>query len=188
VTQEILCSGTTRDIVGLVEQCNFPAEAFLLVERLPQQVVNDKRERENLLRFARVGDGIDFAPYTSGRIFNQHFELRWEKEAETTRVVYLGEEREIPELTKDKDTLQYLKPASNPKYYHLFGERLDKATLEDMGIEPEEGYYAEVRIPRLLHYPVLEQPQRVQLVVREYMDKETGRVQLFRFQGLKPAE
>src|SRR5260221_13270951 len=122
MTQEILCSGTTRDIVGLVEQCNFPEEAFLLVERLPQQVVNDKRERENLLRFARMGDGIDFASYTSGRIFNQHFELRWEKEEETTRVVYLGEEREIPEFTKNKDTLQYLKPASNPKYYHLFGE------------------------------------------------------------------
>lgn len=188
MTQEILYTGTTQNIADLVKQCNFPQEAYLLVERLPQQVVNEPEDRQDLLRFARLSDGIDIAPYTSGRIFNPKFELRWEKDAETTRVVYLGEEREIPELTKHKGALE---PAGKPKHYYLFGERLDADDLATMGIgiKPGEGYYAEVRIPRLLRYPehpASEKKRRVQLMVGEYIHKELGRV--FRFQNLEPAE
>jgi len=186
VTQEILCTGTTHNIVDLVKQCNFPPEAFLLVERLPQQVVNDDSERQALLRFARLRDGVDIAPYTSGRIFNKKFELRWEKDAGTIKVIYLGEEREIAGLTKQKEPL---KPAGDLKHYYLFGERLDAADLAAMGLKQGEGEYtayAEVRIPRLLRYPISKQAQRVQLIVGEYINSETGRV--FRFQDLVPAE
>ena len=50
----------------------------MLVERIPQHIVTDEGRRD-LLRFARLGDKVDIALYTSGRIFDKDFELRWEK-------------------------------------------------------------------------------------------------------------
>ena len=206
MAEEILCTGSVHDLATLVAAFNFPPEAYVLVERLPQQVVNDA-ERQNLLRFARLHDidrprdRIDIASYTSGRIFYRDFELRWEKDSSGTNVVFLGTkevyrgaQRDIPELTPDEDTLKELVPQA-PRYYYLFGQLLDADEREQMGIKAAEGeeYYAEVRIPRLLRYPDPEpsapkKAQRVQLTVREYADNRTGRVELFRFQDLRPAE
>jgi hypothetical protein len=187
MTQEMLCTGTTQNIAALIEQCAFPSDAFLLVERLPQQVVSDE-ERQDLLRFARLGDGVDVSPYTSGRIFSATFELRWERDAETTNVVYLGEQRTIPGLRQHSETFE---PQGKPKRYYLFGQRLDD--LAALGIEQgEEGftYYAQVRIPRLLRYPIAApiatEARWVQLLVGEYYSQAKG--PMFRFQDLQPAK
>lgn len=184
MTQEMLYTGTTTNIVDLIEQCAFPADAFLLVEQLPRQVVTEDG-RERLLRFARLSDGVDVAPYTGGRIFTRAFELRWEQEDETTRVVYLGEPRTIPGL---QDQQQATVDSAGEKRYYLFGTRLEADDIKDMGIQPArpgETYYAEVRIPRLLRYP-LAAKARVQLVVGEYHSPELG--QLFRFLDAQPAQ
>ncbi len=192
MTEEILCTGPVRDVAALIKAGDFPRDAYFLAERLPQQVIVDPQERQDLLRFARLHEVIDdnvIADYTSGRVFDQDFELRWEKDADGGyKVVYLGKERSIPGLEKDDKELKKLDRSKLLKHYYLFGEYLNKERLESMGIEPEEGYYAEVRIPRLLRYPALKGARRVQLTVCEYIDKETGRVGLFRFQGLQPAE
>ena len=195
--EEVLYTGYVDDIAALAAACEFPAEAFVLVERLPSHLVVDiQEERQDLLRFARIRNGIDIARYPSGRIFYDDFELRWEKEGARYRVVYLGVQKYFESASKNPDfkpgteTLSTLMP-QNPRYYYLFGEYLDEGKLHDMGIAPEPGmaYYAEVRIPRLLSYPELpEKPQRVRLAVREYTDEATGRVQLFRIQGLEPEE
>jgi len=60
-----------------------------------------------------------------------------------------------------------------------------------MGLQSEQlltnqHMYAEVRVPRLLYYPSRE--QRVQLIVQEFSNKSTGRIQLLRFAGLKVAK
>lgn len=184
-------SDSVENIATLIAECQFPQDAYVLVEMLPQHIV-DKQERQSLLSFARLSDGIDLARYTSGRVFDQHAELRWEKIAEGKyRVVYLGAKREIRGLKKDENDLQQLaslESAKEAKYYYLFGEYLDANKLKNMGIEPDEGYYAEVRIPRLLRYPAPAGAQRVQLKVLEYLDRDTSEVKLFRFQGLKAAE
>lgn len=192
MTEEILCTGPVRDVAALIRAGDFPQDAYFLAERLPQQVIVDPQQRQDLLRFARlrdISDDNDIARYTSGRVFDQDFELRWEKDADGSyKVVYLGNERSIPGLKKDEEELKKLDRSKEPKHYYLFGEYLNKEKLESMGIEPEEGYYAEVRIPRLLRYPAPKGARRVQLTVYEYIDKETGRVSLFRFQGLQAAE
>ena len=126
--------------------------------------------------------------------------MRWERVFGKTQVVFLGTKavyqdtlRDVPELKQDEAALQYLD--SHPRYYYLFGQLLDADDRERMGIQTLEGeeYYAEVRIPRLLRYPDLkpessQKAQRVQLAVKEYADKSTGQVKLFRFSGLRPAE
>jgi hypothetical protein len=189
ITDEILCVSSMNTITELLAASDFPQDAFVLVECFPQQVVVDARERQHLLRFARLSDGIDVTRYTSGRIFYQDFELRWERDINGNyRVVYLGTERKIQGLQRDEKELEKLERREEPRYYYLFGEYLNTEKLKNMGLEPGEGYYAEVRIPRLLHYPAPEKARRVQLVVREYVDEETGQLRLFRFQGLRSAE
>lgn len=186
-TEEILATGVVQDITAFIHACRFPPAAFVLVEQLPQHVIAHPQERQDLLRFARLSDGIDAGLYTSGRVFHPDFELRWEPEAHKTRVVYLGQARDLPELSPGKKLDEWqagLQPRE--KSYYLFGKYLNKKELERMGLPEGQGYYAEVRIPRLLQYP--EKARRVQLVVREYLEKRTNQVQLFRFQDLKPAE
>lgn len=182
MTQEMLYTGTTDDIAALIEQCTFPEVAFLLLEQLPRQVVEDD-QREGLLRFTRLRDTIDLAPFTSGRIFTQTFELRWEREDTATRFVYLGEQRVLPGF---EDTPPVPFTSAGEQRYYLFGTLLAAKDLEDMDIPPAnpgETYYAEVRIPRLLRYPIAS-PARVQVVVGEYHSSERG--QLFRFLDVEP--
>ena len=192
---EILATGPVRDIAALIKACDFPQEAFILTETFPSYRVNDQRERQNLLRFARLEDGLakdDFDVHntTSGRVFLPDFELRWEKRDHEYWVIYLGTPRDVPGLAtneKLKALLEKLKQHEASKHYYLFGEVLDAQRLSHMGLEGSTGYYAEVRIPRLLHYPPLPNaPRRVRLVICEYVDSITGSVQLFRFQNLEP--
>jgi hypothetical protein len=198
--EEILCSDLVDDLDSLIHKCQFPSDALFLAESLPQHVVVGAKARRDLLRFAQFDVKIPFATYSSGRIFHRDFELRWEKNNGKFKVVYLGIERELPELEKSGLQLKKLEPL---KYYVLFGKRLSEKELELIGIPVNERdfAFAELRIPRLLHYPVKEDNRkRVRLAVREYVeekadikepsDKEpiTGPVILFRFQGLETME
>ena len=184
-------SDSIENIATLIAECKFPQDAYVLVEMLPQHIVY-KQGRQSLLCFARLSDGVDLAHYTSGRVFDQDAELRWEKIGEGKYcVVYLGTKREIRGLKNDEKNqqeLNSLESAKEAKYYYLFGEYLEANKLKNMGIEPEEGYYAEVRIPRLLRYPAPPGARRVQIKVLEYLNRDTYEVKVFRFQGLKAAE
>lgn len=194
-TGEILSTGSVTNLAELIKVCAFPKNAFFLAEQLPSQVIGQK-QRQDLLLFARLGDLGDVEKtqdYTSGRVFNEAFELRWEKESGGDyQVVYFGSDREIPGLTKHKEESDNIKHYKlETKCYYLFGERLEVRQLATMGIKPaREGYdyYATVRIPRLLSYPTDSGARRVRLRVCEYVDETTGRVRLFRFQKLEDAD
>jgi hypothetical protein len=188
--EEILATGTTKDIAALIDTCGWPGEAFVLCEQLPQRVIEEE-ERYELLRFARLSDdGIMplIAASTWGRVFHPDFELRWEKGRSAYQVVYLGTQSAPPMLKPDEETGKHL--AKNPQLrsYYLLGEALGDDDLQEMGIEGKGSYYAEVRIPRLLNYPINRKAQRVKITVREYVDAITGQVALFRFQDLVAGE
>ena len=165
-------------------------ETLLLAEQLPTHVVN-ARERSNMLRFEIYRPEIDIAPYTSGRLFQNSFELRWERLDTLFRVVYLGSERnkgvlydyKLKEDTTffhliDEEKLEY-----REKRYYLFGEQMEENRQEE---DAERGKsFVEPRIPRFLYYPVQGSSRHVQLVIREYIYKETGQVEYFRFQALE---
>lgn len=183
--EEILYSGVVENIAALIEACQFPEDTItlFLAETLPQRVIEDS-ERRGLLVFAYFNKKIPFAAYTSGRIFHPDFELRWEKEGDQTRVVYIGDRRNL-------SPLQEVEKLGTPqkKHYYLFGKRLRPAQLQSIGLPPAEAgmvNFAEVRIPRLLRYPAPENAQRMKLVVHEYVQEETARTQLFRFHSLEP--
>lgn len=198
--EEILYTGSVDDITALVAAFTFPSPSYLLLESMPPHVVKD---RQNLLRLVSLngfGNLAELKNFTSGRVFGKDFELRWERALGKTRVVFLGAKayqetlQAIPELIPDTKALQNL--AAHSRHYYLFGQLLATEDREHMSIPPAapgEEYYAEVRIPRLLHYPDLkpDSPQkalRLQLAVQEYADTNTGQVKLFRFSGLRAAE
>ena len=124
--EEMLASGAIQDIAAFITACEFPPEAFVLVERLPQEVIANRQERQDLLRFARLDNGLDPGRYTSGRVFHPDFELRWEREMHRTRVVYLGQARKLPELQMIKLREEWQPRQSN---YYLFGASLDAFRL-----------------------------------------------------------
>lgn len=188
--EEALYAGqiTVDDFPQFVADCEFLPSAFVLIERLPQQVITKTIELRDLLRFTHFNQDISFVDYTSGRVFDEHAELRWEKQGNTMQVVYLGSKERTQVLLnyklEESHELDKLKPGIEKKYF-LFGERVNAEDLKKIGMVARPGDFAEVRIPRLLHYPVPQNEQRyVRLVVREYFD-EQSRLVLFRFQDLK---
>jgi hypothetical protein len=209
---DFLYAGTTKDIAALIEACNFPSQAFFLAEQMPQEPVA-LSQRQELLQCVCVselkkpgsdGPGLEPARYTSGRVFCPHSELRWQTSSRTgeVQVVYLGEHMcALPDLVPASDlaVLQAELPTleKKPASYYLFGTTLDTSPegqrlLEQMDLTHDQGrYYAEVRIPRLLRYPRLAdagEKRRVQVIVCEYREKETGSIRLFRFQDIQAAE
>jgi hypothetical protein len=189
--QDVLFSGSVTDLEALITACGFPDSALALTERLPQQIVTEE-ERRDLLQFvslkALLNNKNHLARATSGRAFSRDAELRWQQEKGQTHAVYLGKPCTLSKLKQDQETLTTLELAKEPKSYYLFGEYLDLAKYPNMQLlqEPDHDYYAEVRIPRLLLYPRQNKARRVQVQVQEYLNKVTGRVELFRFQDLKP--
>jgi hypothetical protein len=181
-------AGPIEHISDLIAACQFLENSLFLAERLPQQTVISKQERQDLLCFRHFDPNIPFDIYTSGRIFNEDFELRWEKSddktAQSVYAVYVGKEQSLPLLKPVRD----VRRNELPRYYYLFGTRLEKEELEQIGEPAAEGDFAEVRIPRLLRYPPLDGAKRVRLGVYEYLKEGTGEVLLFRFSSLEPAE
>lgn len=189
---EILYTGLVAEekMARIVAACRFVPEAFFLAELFPLSPVNTQSEREGLLKFTCFNRTLRCTDYTSGRIFQADRELRWEKQRELVRVVYLGTDENEGELAEyqleKKETLQGLKKKSEPTCYYLFGERLRDHDLQKLGTAAQKGDFAVVRIPRTLRYPVeIDEKRYAHLLVCEYLEEATNRVVLFRFQGVK---
>jgi len=191
---EVLYSGQV-DEVGLsqlfaaCQQLQPPEEMLLLIEQLPDHVVS-ARERQSLLRFEIYRPGIDILSSTSGRVFQQDFELRWEKlEDGLFQLIYLGtdQNKNLLQGLKENEAFHALLEEQKLEYreksYCLFGEQ-EKGWPESTKTGDRK-FFVEAGIPRILSYPVHDSPWRVQLIVREYVCRETGQIAYFRFQALQ---
>ncbi len=191
---EVLYAGQvdSTNFTQLIADCHFSPDAKVLAEQMPEHVVASAKERQNLLIFEVFDGNIPFVQYTSGRIFQKDLELRWERQHDKIRIVYLGPEHApATQVMRDYRLKNFAEPdklAKEFKSYFLFGERLDADDIQKIGKSAQVGDFAELRIPRILRYPPV-QPDtssRVQLQVCEYVNKETGQVEFFRFQDLVP--
>jgi hypothetical protein len=160
------------------------APALMLLESQPHRIIT-RDERQDLLRFTFFDPDFDFKDYTSGRIFHEMGELRWEREQAGIQLVYTGPKAYQPALQAtariDLDDGRY---RYKDRTYLLFGKRLNNRQDLD---RPGARTFAEVRIPRLLHYPhlpALTGAERVQLIAREYLDAATAANVAYRFKGL----
>jgi hypothetical protein len=189
---EVLCTGivSVDKMQQIVTHCHFGQDALFLAEQLPNYVITGAEERKNLLRFTYFKSSPSCSEYTSGRIFQEDRELRWEMQGKRMRVVYVGQADESTDLQeyglRKSAEFDSLIKSAKPKYYYLFGERLRPGDLKKLGKVAEPGDFAVLRIPRILRYPTQQNNQRyVRLVVCEYLEAKTNRLELFRFQRLE---
>lgn len=171
----------------IVAACHFTQSALFLAEHLPQQPIASPQEGRNLLCFAAFTEKLAgvCASYSSGRIFQEDRELRWEMQGEKLRAIYLGagEEDQFAGRLQSDETLTRLRKKEKPTWYALFGERLASDDLERLRKVAQPGDFAVVRIPGILRYPVADDGRKyARLAVCEYLGAETNRVELFRFQ------
>jgi hypothetical protein len=197
---------TTEKFLILLKACHRAdmfSEALILAEQFPDRIIK-KKEQQNLLFFRdTIGhmpwekDAVQWHTYTSGRIFTDQWELRWARQQQEIRIVYLGVPAKRDWLLSDyqfddrSTVLADLKKQEPSKKYYLFGERLSQSNVKKIS-GAGSGDFAEARIPRLLRYPPAnykgqEDPQKtryMQLHVCEYVDG-AGNVVLSRFQCLE---
>src|SRR6266852_2937085 len=192
---EILYTGlvAAEEVQQVVAHCHFTQDALFLAEQIATHFITKPQERLDLLRFTYFKSSPSCIEYTSGRIFQEDRELRWEKQEDKWRVVYLGQAENDAELQEYKlrknEEFSSLTKRTELKYYYLFGERLRPDDLKKLGKVAQPGDFAVVRIPRILRYPVRQNNRRyVRLAVCEYLEAATGRVALFRFQCLETVE
>ncbi len=200
---DMVYTGRIDDIDALVASYKFSPQAYVLVEQYPKHIVTGTQERQNLLLFIHLKElgsdpykNIHLNSYTSGRVFDQHAEIRWERMTQAQQqerkfqVVFVGPEHEQLHLKKDSEQSEKLGEPRNTHYY-LFGVRLDTDDIDAIGSTAQEGDFAQLRIPRLLRYPSPSDGQRarrLRLEVSEYVDEDTSKVRLFRFRDLQAGE
>lgn len=185
-------------LAQLLKQCPFSPKDFFLAEQLPTRLITTARERQSLLYFERYSPElfkkVEVENYTSGRVFHEDFELRWERAEQKIRVRYLGLEergdiiatlRDFG-LKEDHKILKGLKiELQQEKSYYLFGKRLKNEDIEIIGKNARPGDFADIRISRILRYPDPHEAwEQIRLVTKEYRD-EQGNVVLYRFQRLE---
>lgn len=183
---------TADEMPRLVAACRFGQEALWLAEQIPQEMISDLQKGRDLLCFRHFEEKLaqKCANFSSGRIFQDDRELRWERQGERLHVVYLGpagDESRFADTLQPCEALATLR--SGTAYYYLFGELLGPKDLEKLSRVAQAGDFAVVRIPRILRYPLsqeeLEGAKYARLAVCEYVEAETSRVILFRFQRLE---
>ncbi len=193
MTQELLVASTVRteDFAALIKTYTPPPNmiTLMLLESQPRHVV-EQEERQDLLQFALFDANFDFTSYTSGRVFHEHGEIRWEKlhPYVNTRIVYTGNTEYKLDLQDAKERTLSCNGRVSRQYF-LFGKRLDDGQLARIGPAAQQSDFAEVRIPRLLRYPRLPsvaKAERVQVAVYEYIDSNTGANIAYRFHNLVP--
>jgi len=191
MTEQLLLGGRVKhnDFATLIRTYKIPpgTTTLMLLEIEPRYIVEPKA-RQDLLLFEKFHPEADFTPYTSGRVFHKQGELRWERQLTDIQVVYTGEREYQPKLNEceDRSLDGY---DSVTRSYFLFGKRLDEGQIKRIGSTARSGDFAEVRIPRLLRYPLLEElkgADYIQLAICEYMDHTTGANIAYRFKELVP--
>jgi hypothetical protein len=185
-TAEVLLTGRVADLAPIVTALG-RQPALLLGEHVPTRWMGLEEGRRGL-RFEQVTPGASPTLPTRGRLFCEAYELRWEPapgSAQEWSVRYLGAPRSLPSLAPAPE----VNPADLEPHelgYDLWGEVVADPTA--LGEPATARVYAELRLPRLLHYPVNGRPRRVRVRVREYRAAGTGVLVLARFCGLEEEE
>ena len=184
---------------ALIADCHRAAEKsrpeeqpyFVLLEWLPDQIIIPA-QRRNLLLFdyydTLLQNDIALANYSSGRFFYQAAEVRWLKSGNQLQIAYSGQvdmsvatSYDLHEVASWKQSNSY---STKQRPYYLFGTHLrdvDRSVDDRRASE-----FAEVRIPRVLRYPVKADVDRryAAVTVHEYLDEQTGQVAHYRFTGV----
>lgn len=160
--------------------------SYMYLEQVPHSWVRAP-DMEKGLSLRHLDPNLDFQRWERARLFCQDWELRWEKQDGLFWCVYVGSDRELPDFARASELdLSIAEPVSKSSYY-LWGLQLSESDLNIVGADcqPDTQVFLELRVPRLLRYPVSPDTRRVKLVVCEYIDPASGQTLYHRYHSLQ---
>lgn len=175
---------STEDVDSIVQSIELPEDSLMMLELIPNDKLSES-EKENGICFRSYQIDEDFNQWEIVRIFNEEFELNWEKQNGKFHVVYIGEKTDLSNFSEDT-SVDIDQMEIEDKAYYLWGRNLNDETLEQIGRSEDETLFAEIQIPRLLDYPIeskRDKKFRVKLVVRHYLLHST--LKFYRFLRLE---
>ncbi len=176
---ETFAFGFLPSLASVIKAVPWSDKTVMWLETALDHFLNDD-EREHGLRFERYQAGEQFEQWPHGRIFDESAELKWEKEGGEFHVVYCGSFAPPAGMQPTaNDAIKY-----EDSSCYLWGSRIKNEDRIDLRLQPNEAVFAELKIPRILHYPVSAKAERVKLKVREFYNVE-GALIFTRFAGLE---
>ena len=145
---EIILTCADVALAATLGGLNVPANAVVFVERSSSRWL-DESELADGIRLSPYDAGMPLESWESGRVFCDKWEVRWDK----SHAVYTGESADLAGFESGPDISSC---ARIEKSCYLWGKR-------------DRERFIELRIPRVLTYPVSE-GARVKLRVAEWFD------------------
>lgn len=169
------------DPSAAISALSWPDVAYMYLERIPERWLS-LPEIANGVRFVTLDLKTPFQEWEHGRVFCSDFELRWEKMEGQFQTVLVGK---APMLTGFAHAIEPDLEAADrqTQYYLLWGQRVPEGEVEILGAQHKDDsqVFLEMRIPRVLRYPVPDTARQARLVVREYFDRLNGDLLYYRF-------
>ncbi len=182
-TNDVVQWARLKDIAVVICNIQWPDTSLMILERAPSIHSADLDPQIGLC-LKHYGPGTAFAHWERGRIFCTDFEIRWQKQDDIFQTVYVGTYMELPDFQIARE-LDLGRMEQRRNSYYLWGRRVVQNELATVGTQPEAGneVFVELRIPRLLRYPVSPQANRVKLEICEYVNS-AGKLVYHRYQRL----
>lgn len=137
--------------------------AWMCLERVPQTQLT-ATEAQGAIRLARLVPTEPFDQWERGRVFDAVQELKWEWRTDAFHAVYCGNAppHGFTPFPVAADT-------ARTQRYYVWGQHVSAADRACLGLDPHAPLFIELRIQRILHYPVSADTQRVQIETRAWL-------------------
>jgi hypothetical protein len=150
----------------------------MYLERVPH-IWLDEGERRHGVQLIQYKSDTPFDDWQRGRVFNAEQELKWEQRQQQFHVVYCGQQPPQGLMPVSLDAA-----SQQTQAYYLWGARVREADRELLGLDTATPAFVELQIPRILHYPVAPQQDRVRVQVCEFYAAD-GQLCYARWYGLQ---
>ncbi|NNJ12849.1 hypothetical protein EKD04_021210 [Chloroflexales bacterium ZM16-3] len=139
---------SVRSVADIIAALCWADPAWMYLERVPRSFL-DPAAIDSALRLERLDPATPFDAWERGRIFDDAQELKWERLSNDFHVVYCGA-TPPGALTAAPVAVSN---SADPSYF-LWGQSVRPDDRADLGIDPDDPAYIELRIPRVLRYPL----------------------------------
>lgn len=167
-------------VADLVAAVRWATPAWMYLERVPQ-VYLEPRQLPEALRLAALDPKTAFDGWERGRVFDAGQELRWERGRGEFHAVYCGAAPPAGMAAVELGAEGAREPA-----YYLWGQQVRPEDRERIGRRGDKSAFIELRIPRVLHYPVTADVRRVRVRVNELLGADGG-LRYARWAGVEEA-
>jgi hypothetical protein len=176
------------DLNAAAASLPWPETTYMYLERGLRAWLNEEEIADGV-RLERYDRSINLQPWDKGRIFCRDFELRWERWEEGIAAILLGAAPPA-EGFQEEPQVDLAGADVDDRRYFLWGLKVEDSDRAAVGVEHPQRQgsgepFLELRIPRVLRYPLTGERRQALLNVREYRDRATGAVLHYRLTGVE---